>query len=283
MVYPFIQWVNDGGALAPRSDTGGFALPADQAAILGANVPGEVRMLHHRGGDTTEVVFAAALRAAVLDTRFCWVKDGQAIPAYEPGARGKLQALALVRDNGGDTVGPVLLTFKGHAGKQFSAALKAHREAVRAATANKAPAYAFFGRYQAGETKLVGSGQQSPITTVALDGEFDPDEAYVGGAALDGVDWERVDAWKAAWDRPGGANGNGNNGASKARSKNPDASASDAQWGLVRKLLQSLGYVDEGKQNGAIGKAGYDPTALTMGQASELIDRLQAAQPKKNG
>jgi hypothetical protein len=282
MVYPFVQWVNAGGSLEPRSDTGGFALPLDQAAILGTQIPGEVRVLHHRGGDRTEVVFTAALEAAVLATRFAWIKDGQVVPAYEPGARGKLQALALVRDAGGHTAGPVMLTFKGHTSKQFSEAMKAHRESVRKATANKAPAYAFFGAYQAGEVQMVGSGQQSPVTTIGLTDGFDPDAAYVGDEALDVLDWDQVDGWKTAWDQPEGANGNGNGARSKPEPKNPDAAASEAQWRLVRKLLSDLGYADEAKQDEAIGKAGYNPEDLTMGQASELIERLQTAR-QKNG
>ena len=90
--YPWIQWANDGGALEPRSKAGGFAMPVEQMERLERSIPGEVRNLHHRGGDATDVVFTAELEAAVLDTRFVWVKDGQALPDYEDGARGKLQA-----------------------------------------------------------------------------------------------------------------------------------------------------------------------------------------------
>jgi hypothetical protein len=292
MVYPFIQWINNGGSLEPRSDAGGFALPSDQAAILGAKITGDVRVIHHRGGDQTEVVFTTALEAAVLTTRFCWVKDGQAIPGYEPGARGKLQALVLVRDASGNPAGPALLTFRGYAGKQFSAALKEHRETVRKATANRAPAYAFFGRYEAGGVQMVGSGQQSPITTLIYAGDgFDPDAAYAGDGALDGLDWDQVEAWSEAWDRPGSNGSDGDDGEDGASStsrasplspKAPDALASEAQWRLIRKLLEQLGYAGEIRQDQAIGKAGYNPQALTMDQASTLIERLQAAR-QKNG
>lgn len=287
VLFPFIQWVNSGGSLEPRSDGGGFAMPTDQAAMLGANIPGNVRALHHRGGDQTEVIFTTALDAAVLSTRFCWVKDGQMVPGYETGARGKLQSLALVRDADGKTVGPVLLTFRGHAGKQFSAALKTHREAVRKVTAGKAPAYAFFGAYHAGEVQMVGSAQQSPITSIVLADGFDSDSAYVGDLALDSVDWDQVDAWNAAWERPGanGGSGNGHSPASggdeKPKPRDPDAPASNAQWGVIRRLLAGLDYKGETNQDEALRQRGYDPKVLKMGQASELIDRLQAA--AKNG
>ena len=76
ITYPFIQWVNDGGSLEPRAPTGGFAMPLDQAEMVDGRIPGEVRVLHHRNGDQTEVVFTTALEAAVLATRFTWIKDG---------------------------------------------------------------------------------------------------------------------------------------------------------------------------------------------------------------
>ncbi|MEE8392456.1 MAG: hypothetical protein V3S14_16880 [Anaerolineae bacterium] len=292
VLIPFIQWVNDGGSLQPRNEIGGFGMPLDQAAMLGANIPGDARAIHHRSGDTTEVIFSSALQVAVLETRFCWIKDKQVIPAYEPGARGKLQAMALVRDADGHTVGPVLLTFKGHAGKQFGAALREQREAVRKATASKAPTYAFFGTYQAGEIEMVGTGQQSPITTVTLAADgFDPDAAFVGDVALDALDWDQIDAWKAAWEQPGA---NGSNGASdgptpsasdeaKYQPKDPDVKATESQWSFIHKLMQEIGVgADEDVQNAAIRKqTGYDPAELTVSQASDLIDCLQKAKASK--
>jgi len=279
MVYPFLQWVHDGGSMDPRGETGGFAMPTDQAVILGANIPGEVCALHHRGGSQTEVIFTTALEAAVLATRFTWIKDGQAIPAYEPGARGKLQALALVRDSGGDTVGPVLLTFKGYTSKQFGTALKEHRNVVRVATANKAPAYAFFGKYQAGGIEMVGNHQQSPVTTLVYGGdEFDPDGTYVGDDALDGIDWDQVDDWIDTWNQLGGNGSNGDDSKPAPPAPNgPNAPASAPQWKLIRKLLATLNYEGEERQNQAVEGAGYDPQSLTMGQASALIERLKKA------
>ena len=63
--FPFIQWINDGGSLEPRSEIGGFGMPLDQATMLGANIPGDVRAIHHRSGNITEVIFGAAFSIIV--------------------------------------------------------------------------------------------------------------------------------------------------------------------------------------------------------------------------
>ena len=279
--FPFIQWINDGGSLEPRSEIGGFGMPLDQATMLGANIPGDVRAIHHRSGNTTEVIFGAALRIAVLETRFCWIKDKQVVPAYEPGARGKLQAMALVRDAGGNTVGPVMLTFKGLTSKQFGAALREQREVVRKATAGKAPTYAFFGTYQAGEIKMVGNETKSPVTTIVLAADgFDPDVGFIGNETLDGLDWDQIDAWKAAWDQPGANGGDGSTPReTKRQPKDPDARATESQWNFIRKLMQEIGVgAGESAQSAAIRKrTGYDPDELTVSQASDVIERLQKA------
>ena len=254
-------------------------MPVEQMERLERSIPGEVRNLHHRGGDATEVVFTAELEAAVLDTRFVWVKDGQALPDYEDGARGKLQALALVRDVEGQPAGPVILTFKGLSSREFSEALKAHRETVRQASGGKAPAWAFFGRYTAGETEMRGSGRKSLVTSVLYDGNgFDPDAAYVGDGATSSIEalWRDIDAWKAAWDQNGGNDGN-RVPSEGPQIKDPDAPATEAQWRLVRKLMGELGLDDERHQDEALAEKGFDPEALTKGQASELIERLKVA------
>lgn len=299
MVVPFIQWVNNGGSLEPRNDGGGFAMPLDQAAILGVDIPGDARALHHRGGNQTEMIFTPVLDVAVLATRFTWVKNKQSIPDYETGARGKLQALALVRDADGNTAGPALLTFRGYASKQFGAALKAHREAVLKATANQAPAYAFFGAFRAGEVKMVGNGQKSAITTIELaDDGFDADAAYVGDAELDALDWNQVDAWADAWKQSGGADGDGDGEsndrgrgfpksdmpASKPQSASPQVSnapASKQQMGEIHDLLRRLNY-EAARHNEVIRKSGYDPDNLAAEQATSLISRLKKAAAKKS-
>ena len=289
-VLPFIQWVNSGANLEPRSEVGGFAQPLDQAQILGVNIPGEVRVLHHKGGKTTDVVFNTELVIAVLTTRFGWVKNGRMLSAYESGARGKLQALCLVRD-ADKVAGPVILTFTGLAGSEFNAALSVHRETVRKATAASAPAYAFFGVFRSGGIKMVGNGSQSPITTVEYGEGFDPDAAFVGDEALDALNWAQIEAWESAWQQNGssydddGAGANGNSAAqqSQPKPKNPTAPASESQRGLIRRLMAELGIEGE-KQNKALRKrTGYDPKTLTMEQASDVIQRLMSAKESRNG
>lgn len=208
--YPFIQWVNDPNALEPRQQTGGFARPVNQDFPS----PGEPAVLHHKGGGATEVVFTQELTVAVLKTRFAWVKDGVRVPQYVEGARGKLQALCLLRvpdANHGDgyTVeGPVMLTFTGLAGSRFNVVRGQFAKAVRAATKGKAPAYAFWMTLAAGDVEMVGKTKKSPITNVILDGDFDPDRDYIGDEVVDGIPWPEIDEWASAWKRPG-PNGEG--------------------------------------------------------------------------
>jgi hypothetical protein len=68
--YQFIQWVNNGDSLEPRSDKGGFACPVDQDIPI----PGKAARIHHRGGSTTDVIFIQELSVAILRTRFAWVE-----------------------------------------------------------------------------------------------------------------------------------------------------------------------------------------------------------------
>ena len=198
--YPFIQWVNDGATLEPRSPIGGFAQPIEQAQILGVSIPGEMRVIHHRGGDKTDAVFATELQFAVLATRFAWLKDGQRVATYQSGARGKLQCLGVARDMNGNATPLTILTFSGLVGEQFATALRAHKMAVRVATGNSAPSYAFYGLYSSGEVQAVGASQQSNITTIDYHKDFDPDQAYIGDAVLDALDWSEIDRWAAEWE-----------------------------------------------------------------------------------
>jgi len=210
--YPFVQWINDGGQLDPRSPRGGFAMPEEQMEDLGAYPAGaNVRALTFRNGESTTVFFTEQMEVVVLATRFCWLKDGNRVSNYVPGARSKLQALCLMR---GDTgfAGPMMLTFRGIPGKHFAEAYKKHRARVRKATKGAAPSYAFVMRIAAGEPTMVGSRQQSRITPVVLADDFDPDASYVGDAVLDSFDnkefWAEVKAWREAWAIPG-PNGDG--------------------------------------------------------------------------
>lgn len=201
--YPFVQWINNGGSLEPRESTGGFACPVDQ----GVDIPGaQPAVVHHRNGNTTDVLFSHAIEVAVIKTRFAWVKDGIRQPSYTKGARGKVQALCYVR--GADQAGLVMLTFAGLAGKSFGEARKGFASAVRKATKGKAPAYAFWMTVQSGEVKMVGRGTKSPITTIEWKGGFDPDSDYIGDDLVDSIPWDEVNSWAQEWNTPG-PNGSG--------------------------------------------------------------------------
>jgi len=211
--YPFVQWINDGGQLDPRNPRGGFAMPEEQMEDLGTYPAGaEVRQLTFRSGESTTIFFTEWMEVTVLGTRFCWLKDGNRVNSYVPGARSKLQALCLMRDDTGQFAGPMMLTFRGIPGKHFNECYKKHRARVRKLTKGKAPSYAFVMRVVAGEPEMVGSRQQSRITPIVLDDTFDPDTDYVGDSVMDTIDndrfWGEVEAWRKAWAIPG-PNGDG--------------------------------------------------------------------------
>ena len=137
--YPFVQYVNDGNTLTPAEPTGGFAITADQVEVLGATPHGATEhTLTFSTGESDGVFFTDWLRFAPLATRFAWVKDGNRLDTFVPGARGKLQALGYVETETG-FAGPVMLTVKGMASKDLSQALREHRQAVRKATQGQAP------------------------------------------------------------------------------------------------------------------------------------------------
>jgi len=211
--FPFIQWVNDGSKLEPREPRGGFAMPDEQMQLAG-DFPLDARMhgFYLKNNEQLQVAFTTAIRAAVLATRFAWIKDENFVPGYVPGARSKLQALCLVQ--GLEKSLLVVLTFAGMTGKSFSDAWKKHKERVQKATAKagqKAPATIFYAVYNAGQPRLEGQGEKSWITPVVLDesADFDLDAAYVGDDALALVDWTLVEDWRKAWDNPKGPNGEG--------------------------------------------------------------------------
>lgn len=218
-MFPFIQWVNNGQALDPREMQGGFAMPEEQMELAKNYPAGAVmhNLFFKQGGDPTAVAYSPTVTVAVLATRFAWVQGGDFVPAYVKGARGKLQALCVIGGevaNEGQTAFVAVLTFTGKSGQAFSEALKAHRQRVAKATAKagqKAPASIFYATYQAGTPRLEGQGtEQSLVTPVELaPGEFDPDTAYIGEAALALVDWNAVEEWRKAWENPKGPNGDG--------------------------------------------------------------------------
>jgi hypothetical protein len=209
--YPFIQYVNDGDSLEPREASGGFAMATDQVEMLGAAPNGAaLHALHFRNGETNDVYFTPWLRFVPLVTRFAWIKDGNRLDSFVPGARGKLQALGYVETEQG-FAGPVLLTSKGMASKDLSEALREHRQAVRKATQGKAPSVFFALLLHAGESTLRGSKQKSRATPILRSDDFDPDRDYVGDALADSIEaeWETYKRWAMAWQHNPGPNGEG--------------------------------------------------------------------------
>ena len=213
--FPFIQWINYGSSLEPVAPLGGFGMPELQAN-LAANYPAsaELRGFNIRSGKQVHIFFTHHLEAAILATRFAWIKDGNFIPNYAPGARSKLQALAVVKGVEGPML--VTLTFSGMASSTFSDALKAHRERIRDMTAqagHPAPASIFYATLAAGEPVSVGKkGARSLITPVYLVQEeaYRLDVAFVGQETLEAlVDWEVVQQWYEAWRGRSGPNGDG--------------------------------------------------------------------------
>ena len=185
--YPFIQYVNDGSTLTPAEPTGGFAMAADQVEVLGAAPHGATEhTLTFSNGAYEAVHFTDWLRFAPLVTRFAWIKDGNRLDTYVPGARGKLQALGYVETEQG-FAGPVMLTVKGMASKDLSQALREHRQAVRKATQGQAPSPFFSILLHAGKPTLRGAKQKSRATPIVRDSGFDPDRDYVGDALADAV------------------------------------------------------------------------------------------------
>jgi hypothetical protein len=274
--FPFVQWIHRPNQVG--QEAGGFFQPAAQADLLGARIPGVAAAFEPNGGEPEDGVYASSLQVAVLKVRKLYVvgrgKDAQVVREWQDGAHSKVQAACLVAVDG-RAVGPAVLTVKSTTAKEFWAALRAHRDAVQKATGGEAPAYAFWMTLRAGR---VGQIAGSTITTLErADGAFDPDGAFVGDDALDGVDWEQLRAWKAAWN--GG--GNGSRPAATPQASEEPEPASGEQMAQIRALLEALGYEGFERQNGVLAEQGYDVITMAAPQADELIGRLQAAVSKK--
>jgi len=211
--WPYIQMVNDGSTLDPRSANGGFAMPVEQSEAAGFVPSGmEQRNLIFRESAPTPVYFGEYVEVAPMTTRFAWIKDGHRVANYVEGARGKLQLLCYVKDSEGCWMGPVMLTTTGLASKNVSDAIKAHRERVYKATRGKAPA-AYFGMIlSATDTQMGGGKQKSKVTPIVLESDFDADRDYVGDTVADEVEslWEiQFKPWADAWKNNPGPNGDG--------------------------------------------------------------------------
>ena len=211
--YPYIQLVNDGNSLDPRSANGGFAMPVEQSEAAGFVPAGmEQRNLIFRDNAPTPVFFGEYLEVAPMVTRFAWIKDGHRISAYVDGARGKLQLLCYVKDSEGCWMGPVMLTATGLASKDISSAIKAHRERVYKATRGKAPASYFGMILTASESQMGGGKQKSKITPIVLESDFEADRDYIGDTVADEIEalWEaQFRPWADAWKNNPGPNGEG--------------------------------------------------------------------------
>lgn len=175
---PYIQWLHGkGNAFAKLNKTlatGGWELPADVwGAMLSDHY--EVVEVPHSKNTTVSAYLFAVLNIAVINTRFSWYRysDGKTIylDAYEPGATGRLNVFAIVKELGSQ---PVMLTLKGMAGKAFGAIKKQHLntviKAARTIGSSKAgyPQYLFWCPVGPGLSMMVGHGnEQSAITPPA--------------------------------------------------------------------------------------------------------------------
>lgn len=213
---PYIQWINDGAILLPRTATGGFAMPEAEAAVAGDVPKGASKATARFRAADEGVFFTPTLRAAILAVRFGWVKDGSPVPDYVEGARGKARALALVEGEKGPFL--AVLTFSGLASRDFLAAWKLHRARVRKATraaGQEAPASLFFMTLRAG--KIIRLEHGAVRTPIEIDEDFDPDRDYIGNEALSFV--EMAKEW-----------GNGSIGANGKGKVEPDLEAPEPEW-----------------------------------------------------
>ena len=201
--YPFVQWVNRPDSLMPRQQRGGFAAPVDQGVALA----GEYAEILHPDGSSTPVIYTDSLTFAPVAKRFAWVLDGTLVRQYAEGARGKLQVLAWVRADEG-VIGPVMLTFRGLAGKAMNAVLKEHAKEVKSAAPN-AQSWFFWATARAGKPRLAGSKQKSVVTPVEYDNtaplEFIGRDVYNLIVSMA----EEVSEWRNAWKDTPAPNGDG--------------------------------------------------------------------------
>ena len=281
--HTYVSWINPGAGL-PQP---GFFLPLDQEKVE-VRIPGEVVIRVQRSGGSTEGIYTPVLDLVPLADRFRWEKGSgdskqyatgkyKDLPHSGKGWHGRTHVLALVRDVEGKVAGPMLLTFKGWAGSFFLEAAKEHAAAVKEAlkTAGEdqsIPPTIFFGRFLAGETEMVGSGDQSPVARAAYE-SIPLDDAWIGEEAVGMLETQQefFRTWAAAF-----RNGNGNDHGDSQR-VDPNGDATEAQWRTIRGLMSGLGYDDETKQGAALASKGYDPQTLTGAQAEAVIKRLKTA------
>jgi hypothetical protein len=213
--YPWIQWVNRGSDLDPRRDRGGFFISSENAALLGDPdiAEAEACRLNFSNNDFATGLFLPRITVALIVDRFAWRVRNPATDRYElsseyqAGARGKRQALALLRTAEGGFVGPLMITLTGTVSIDLNEATKAHRQTVRRATAGEGATGWFWADLAAGNPERRGqSGASSLVTPIVYGTEnFDPDAAYIGDAAADFLEemWPDFETWAHAWENAG--------------------------------------------------------------------------------
>lgn len=261
--FPWIQWVNRGQDLDPRHQSGGFFITSENLALLGNDdviIPGaEASKLVFSSGESQTGVLMQNVAVAVLASRFSWqVREGQRTvlhSTYQPGARGKLQTLVLLKTRDG-FVGPVMITLTGTVTQDMTAAIKLHRQQVRQATAGKGASSWFWLRLMAGEPTRRGSANASSTVTPILRDEslqFDVETDYIGDDAADLIEelFESLQVWEADWEGTGAVEPEepegppeepAQTGSNDIRSRNPNP-LGDAlgEWSKAWNALKKLG------------------------------------------
>jgi len=211
--YPWMQWVNKGSYLDPRHESGGFFITAENMAMIGEpEIDGaEACTLVFSNEDSDTGIYLPAVDIAVMGTRFAWrTTEGnrsQLSATYTPGARGKLQALVLLKTQGG-YAGPLMLTLTGTVTKDLSTAIKAHRQAIRQATEGNGALPWFWLPLVAGTPEQRGTGSAhsmvTPIISPAVPA-FSPEFSYVGDEIADWMEsvFETTERWTQEWDTAG--------------------------------------------------------------------------------
>ena len=211
--YPWMQWVNRGSYLDPRHDSGGFFITAENMAMIEEpEIDGaEACTLNFSNEASDTGIYLPAVDIAVMGTRFAWRTTEGTRPVlsatYTPGARGKLQAMMLLKTQGG-YAGPLMLTLTGTVTKDLSTAIKAHRQAIRQATEGNGALPWFWLSLAAGTPEQRGTGSAhsmvTPIISPAVPG-FSPEFSYVGDEIADWMEsvFETTERWTQEWDTAG--------------------------------------------------------------------------------
>ena len=130
--YPFVQFVKK-GFFMPRNEVAFLAQKMGkdeeriEQALIGAGFkPTQIEL----GGNDVDGLLAEAVEIVPLRYRTIWKVNGQIVPKYQKGARGKRQLVSFIRISEGRFVGPVIITVSGKASSELFNALKKHWEAV---------------------------------------------------------------------------------------------------------------------------------------------------------